>query len=83
MTPDTGPERNSRTDSRKAKDGETPLSDLTEAKLAIKETLYQYSLMVDRRRWELIDQVFTQDATIDYTSVGAGATSGPHREMLT
>jgi len=59
------------------------MSDLTEAKLAIKETLYRYSLMVDRRRWELIDEVFTQDATIDYTSVGAGATSGPHREMLT
>ena len=59
------------------------MSDLTEAKLAIKETLYRYSLMVDRRRWELIDEVFTEDATIDYTSVGSGATSGPHREMLT
>jgi hypothetical protein len=34
---------------------------------AIKEVLYRYSLMVDRRRWELIEEVFTSDATIDYT----------------
>jgi 3-phenylpropionate/cinnamic acid dioxygenase small subunit len=58
------------------------MSEVTTAKLAIKETLYRYSLMVDRRRWEMIDEVFTRDATIDYTSVGSGATKGPHREML-
>jgi 3-phenylpropionate/cinnamic acid dioxygenase small subunit len=49
---------------------------------AIKEVLYRYSLMVDRRRWELIDEVFTSDATIDYTSVGSGGTKGPVRPML-
>lgn len=58
------------------------MTDLTEAKLAIKETLYRYSLMVDRRRWDFVDEVFTEDAIIDYTSVGWGATRGPHREML-
>ena len=58
------------------------MSDVIEAKIAIRETLYRYSLMVDRRRWELIDAVFTEDATIDYTSVGWGATRGPHREQL-
>ena len=58
------------------------MSDSTDAKIAIRETLYRYSLMVDRRRWELIDEVFTEDAIIDYTSVGAGAGRGPHREQL-
>lgn len=58
------------------------MSDLTDAKLEIKETLYRYSLMVDRRRWEMIEGVFTPDAIIDYTSVGSGATKGPHRQML-
>ena len=59
------------------------MSEEVEAKIAIRETLYRYSLMVDRRRWEMIDEVFSEDATIDYTSVGWGATAGPHREMLT
>lgn len=58
------------------------MSDSTEAKIAIRETLYRYSLMVDRRRWELVDEVFTEDAIIDYTSVGWGAGRGPHREQL-
>ena len=31
------------------------MTDETEAKLAIKETLYRYSLTVDRRRWELME----------------------------
>jgi hypothetical protein len=38
--------------------------------------------MVDRRRWELIDEVFTSNATIDDTSVGSGGTKGPIRPML-
>lgn len=58
------------------------MSDSTEAKIEIRETLYRYSLMVDGRRWDLIDDVFTDDATIDYTTVGSGAGRGPHREQL-
>ena len=57
-------------------------TDITAAKIAIRETLYRYSLMVDGRRWDMIDEVFTDDAVIDYTSVGWGATRGAHREML-
>lgn len=48
----------------------------------IKEVLYRYSIMVDRRRWELVPEVFTEDATIDYTSVGSGGTKGPVGPML-
>lgn len=51
-------------------------------KIDIKEVLYRYSIMVDRRRWELIPEVFTEDATIDYTSVGSGGKEGPARSML-
>jgi 3-phenylpropionate/cinnamic acid dioxygenase small subunit len=58
------------------------MTDLQADHQAIKDTLYHYSLMVDQRRWELIDRVFTDDATIDYTSVGNGGRLGPHREML-
>ncbi len=57
-------------------------SQILEEKDAIKEVLYRYSLMVDGRRWELMDDVFSEKATIDYTSVGSGATKGPYREML-
>ena len=53
-----------------------------EDKLEIKEVLYRYSLMVDRRRWELMDEVFAPDGTIDYTSVGNGGKLGPYKEML-
>ncbi len=37
---------------------------------AIEQVLYAYAWMVDQRKWELIDSVFTADATIDYTSTG-------------
>ncbi len=36
--------------------------------------------MVDGRKWELIDSVFTPDATIDYVSTGGKV--GPARETL-
>jgi 3-phenylpropionate/cinnamic acid dioxygenase small subunit len=46
----------------------------------IEELLYRYARMVDRREWELMDRVFAQDATIDYTSTGGR--KGPYRETL-
>ena len=46
----------------------------------IEELLYRYAWMVDQRRWELMDSVFTPDAMIDYTSTGGQA--GPVREAL-
>ena len=39
-------------------------------RLAINELMYRYARMVDFRKWELFDQVFTADATCDYTSTG-------------
>ena len=36
----------------------------------IEECLYRYAWMVDQRKWELMDSVFTADGTIDYTSTG-------------
>lgn len=49
-------------------------------KSEIEQLLYRYAWMVDERKWELIDQVFTEDATIDYVSTGGKA--GPARETL-
>jgi len=36
----------------------------------IEECLHRYAWMVDQRKWELMDSVFTPDGTIDYTSTG-------------
>ena len=36
--------------------------------------------MVDQRKWELMDSVFTADGTIDYTSTGGKR--GPYRPTL-
>lgn len=52
----------------------------SEDRYAIEQTLYQYAWMVDEREWFLMDQIFTPDATIDYTS--AGGLYGPYRETL-
>jgi 3-phenylpropionate/cinnamic acid dioxygenase small subunit len=46
----------------------------------IEECLYRYAWMVDQRRWELMDSVFTADGTIDYTSTGGKR--GPYRPTL-
>jgi hypothetical protein len=46
----------------------------------IEELLYRYAWMVDKRKWELMDQVFAPGATIDYTSTGG--VKGPYRETL-
>lgn len=39
-------------------------------KLEIQEALTRYATGVDRRDWELWRTVFTEDATLDYSSVG-------------
>lgn len=46
----------------------------------IEELLYRYAWMVDKRKWELMDDVFAPGATIDYTSTGG--VSGPYRPTL-
>jgi 3-phenylpropionate/cinnamic acid dioxygenase small subunit len=46
----------------------------------IEQVLYAYAWMVDQRKWELMDSVFAQDATIDYTSTGGRR--GPYRPTL-
>ncbi len=51
-----------------------------EDRYAIEQLLYTYAWMVDQRRWELMDQVFAPDATIDYTSTGGR--KGPYRPTL-
>ena len=48
---------------------------------AIEQVLHTYAWMVDKRQWDLIDQVFSADATIDYSSTG-GPGRMPHRESL-
>jgi 3-phenylpropionate/cinnamic acid dioxygenase small subunit len=49
-------------------------------RIEIEELMHRYARMVDRRSWELVDRVFADDATIDYTSTGGR--KGPHREVL-
>ena len=49
-------------------------------RLAINELMYRYARMVDFRKWELFDQVFTADATCDYTSTGG--IKGSAREVM-
>ena len=46
----------------------------------IEELVHRYAWMVDERRWELMDEVFAEGATIDYTSTGGQ--KGPYRETL-
>jgi 3-phenylpropionate/cinnamic acid dioxygenase small subunit len=46
----------------------------------IEELLYRYAWMVDKRKWELMDDVFAPGATIDYTSTGG--VKGLYRETL-
>jgi hypothetical protein len=37
---------------------------------AIEQLLFRYAWMVDRRKWELMDEVFAPGGTIDYASTG-------------
>lgn len=48
---------------------------------AVEQLLYRYAWMVDKRKWELMDQVFSDDGTIDYASTG-GPGVMPYREAL-
>jgi len=43
---------------------------------AIEQLLYRYAWMVDRRKWELMDEVFSPDGTIDYASTGGPGVMG-------
>ena len=47
----------------------------------IEQVLYLYAWMVDKREWGLVDEVFSQDATLDYASTG-GPGPLPYREAL-
>jgi 3-phenylpropionate/cinnamic acid dioxygenase small subunit len=46
----------------------------------IEQLLYRYAWMVDRREWQLMDEVFAEGATVDYTSTGGQ--KGAYRETL-
>jgi hypothetical protein len=48
---------------------------------AIEQLLYRYAWMVDRRKWELMDEVFAPGGTIDYASTG-GPGAMPYRAAL-
>lgn len=48
----------------------------------IEQLLYRYAWMVDRREWDLMDQVFAPNGTIDYASTG-GPGRLPYRDALT
>ena len=46
----------------------------------IEQLLYRYAWMVDRRDWQLMDEVFAEGGSVDYTSTGGQR--GPYRETL-
>lgn len=46
----------------------------------IEQLLFGYAWMADQRKWEMMDDLFAPDATIDYTSTGGKA--GPYRPTL-
>ncbi|BCK57793.1 nuclear transport factor 2 family protein [Nocardia wallacei] len=39
-------------------------------RLEIEDLMVRYSHAVDTRQWELLDEIFTADAEIDYTAMG-------------
>lgn len=49
-------------------------------KIEINELIFRYARAVDTKDWELLRSVFTEDAHLDYTSVGYPA--GPRDEVL-
>ncbi len=55
-------------------------ADTREDREQIEALLYRYAWMVDRRDWQLMDEVFAEGATVDYTSTGGQ--KGPYRETL-
>lgn len=46
----------------------------------IEQLLYRYAWMADQREWDLMDSIFAEGGTIDYTSTGGK--KGPYRETL-
>ena len=44
-------------------------------RLAIGDVLSRYATIVDTREWSALSEVFTEDATVDYTSTGGKAGS--------
>ncbi len=47
----------------------------------IEQLLYRYAWMVDKREWNLMDQVFAPGGTIDYATTG-GPGKMPYRDAL-
>lgn len=47
-------------------------------RLEIQDLLARYSHAIDRRDWGALDRVFTQDAYIDYASMGGASGTLPH-----
>lgn len=48
-------------------------------RLEINDLLVRYTKAIDEKNWDLLDQVFTADATIDYSS--SGGVAGPLPEV--
>ena len=49
-------------------------------RFAINELMYRYARMVDFRQWQLHDEVFTPNASCDYTSTGG--VKGSARDVM-
>ena len=47
-------------------------------RLEIQDLLARYSHAIDRRDWDALDGIFTQDAIIDYTAMGGARGTLPH-----
>jgi hypothetical protein len=52
---------------------------LVSDRIEIDDLLTLYAHAIDTRAWDLLDRVFTQDATVDYSTVGG--TSGGYPEV--
>ena len=57
-----------------------PLSPLAVSdRIEINDLLIRYTRAIDEKDWDLLDQVFTPDATLDY--VASGGIAGPFSEV--
>ncbi|MEM7285901.1 MAG: nuclear transport factor 2 family protein [Actinomycetota bacterium] len=50
-------------------------------RLAIEQVLVTYVDAVDRKEWDRLDDVFTPDAVIDYSSTGGPGAAGSYERM--
>ncbi len=48
------------------------------AKLEIQDLLYRYAQLIDAKEFDKLDEVFTEDAYIDYTALGGSEGDLPH-----